>query len=243
MKQRPVPGRLIPLMSGLYLLLFLLSDLIGQTESAALPVVFSFVSDFLLSLFALILSTALLLRMKEKPVHTLIPGICLFSLPEFFYLTPNYYLYFLQGGLNTAEAIPMAAVVALLQSVLLGGVIRLLMLPVVRKYFFAFGRAVGIPFYKSVPEKVLDGNHPWFIGILLMGLPEAVLRLGKEVYDIVIFLVSSFDSVSAGEVLYMTFSILFVPLSLFAAVVLCACLCRRCLSETEPTAEAPHSDE
>ncbi len=152
----------------------------------------------------------------------------LLTLPRMFSAAPEQYLSLIDSGLSSEESVLLGLLYALAEVLILFAVYMGL---------FALLRYLLRRRERVTRFAEASSDNSVLLAIAVFGAPQLLFSLYIEIREIISFLVTYFTSFSVGEVLYMTGSFIFVPLSYILCLYLSFTLCiylkkDRCPSES-----------
>lgn len=140
----------------------------------------------------------------------LLSRTALISLPVLVQRLPEQYLFLLNGGLDSLEAVFFGFLFALGYAVLYFG-IYLVLLEVMRVLLRSAEKKHATPACELRPQHPMQ-PHPWLFALGVFALPEAIVALVREVIGAVEFLSVYFHSFTLTEIVYIMLSVACVPL-------------------------------
>lgn len=198
-----------------------------------------YIADFFLRLVDMLLpmtaAAVLLPRLCALPPRGILWRSLVLATPSVYAAVLDQYLFLMDSGLDSVDAILLGALFAMLEMLVLF-LVYLCLFFVLRYLLRLKEKKTRTPITSELPRTPFDGRNILLIAIAVFGAPQLLLSLVSEIVDIVSFLSTYFTTFSVGEVLYMAFSFLFIPLSyllcLYLSVYLCLSLIKA--SQTEP---------
>lgn len=187
---------------------------LAATNAGNAPLVYS--HDFLQRFFSIFLFTAVMLPLFAMSFPAGAGRLCglaaLFALPSLFYDLPNEYVSVFIQGYGMEAALILGAVFGL-GCYLVRTLAYFVLLLIARR--LSVRRAPG------AGAGAFDTSDPTTAALLLTGGAMTLLLLVREIYDIVSFTVTNFETLSGTEILYMALLFLWIPVSYLLSHLCC----------------------